>query len=228
MKKLTFIVMLLIAIVLTGCTGGSQVTAVIDKPAPTINETLKLDSVKNGVSINSSIDTTKDYIDVKVGSDVTSTLFYDVINLDSYLDKSFAGVNVKSLVFSTQTSAYVPSVVTELNNKNYGVTADSLGMAFTSSEGSKSLLGKLADSTLAKLPADYDVEKENVLVIIYLPVYCVYNSNGQDIVKSFVLVPVYYNYTYVVDSNVEDTNILGMTNFKISLNENGLLPTTES
>ena len=57
MKKLTFIVMLLIAIVLTGCTGGSQVTAVIDKPAPTINETLKLDSVKSGVSINSAIDT---------------------------------------------------------------------------------------------------------------------------------------------------------------------------
>ena len=35
-----------------------------------------------------------------------------------------------------------------------------------------------------------------------------------------MLVPVYYNYTYVVDGNVLDSNIEGMTKYVISLTEN--------
>ena len=66
-----------------------------------------------------------------------------------------------------------------------------------------------------------------MLVVVYLPVYCVYNAEGQDVVKSFILVPVYYNYTYMTDGKVEDVNIADINNYTVSLNSKGLLPSAE-
>ena len=224
MKKFSLVILMLVTLILSSCTGKTEVVAIIDKPADSIYADLKLESVKGGKSINASINTSKDYVDIKIAVETNTTLVYDVIDLDDYLDKSFAGVNVNTLVFSSQTTGYIATFVQELNNKEYGLTAENVGLNLEESNGSKSLFKGLAQTTLARLPQEYDVEKDNVLVVIYLPVYCIYNANGQDVVKSFMLVPVYYNYTYETSGNIEDSNITNLTKFNVTLNENGLLP----
>lgn len=226
MKKIALVLVLFVTILLTSCGGNGKVTAVIDKPATEINLELNLDAVKNGNSINNTIDKSKDYADVKVAEDAKSTLFYDVINLETHLNNSFMGVSIKVLTFNTITN-YLPVFLSELNHKDYGITADGLEKTFTVNDGAKSLFKSLAETTTAKLPSEYDLEKENVLVVVYLPVYCVYNAEGQDVVKSFILVPVYYNYTYMTDGKVEDVNIADINNYTVSLNSKGLLPSAE-
>ena len=42
-----------------------------------------------------------------------------------------------------------------------------------------------------------------------------------------MLVPVYYNYTYVNDGVVEDSNITDINKYVIALNDKGLLPSAE-
>lgn len=227
MKKLTLVLILFVTILLTSCGGNKKVTAVIDKPAEEISTALNLEAVKNGNSVNSAIDKTKDYADVKIANNASTTLFYDVIDLETHINNSFMGVNVNTLVFSSQVVNYVPTFLAELNNAEYGLTAEGIGKTFTVSESGEALFKGLVQQTTAKLPEGYDLEKQNVLVVVYLPVYCIYNAEGQDIIKSFMLVPVYYNYTYVNDGVVEDSNITDINKYVIALNDKGLLPSAE-
>ena len=224
MKKLTLVLMLFVTILLTSCGGNKKVTAVIDKPAEEISIALNLDAVKNGNSVNDSIDKTKDYADVKIANNASTTLFYDVIDLETHINNSFMGVNVNTLVFNLQVVNYIPTFLAELNNSKYGLTGEGIGKTFT---GGEVLFKGLLQQTTAKLPDGYDLEKHNVLVVVYLPVYCVYNADGQDVVKSFMLVPVYYNYTYITDGAVEDSNIVNINKYVVSLNDKGLLPSAE-
>ena len=228
MKKLALVLMLLLTICLTGCTSDKRV-AIIDTPAADINTALNLDLVKSGKSINSEIDKSGNFYDVKVATDAKASLFYDVIDLDDYLNKSFKGINVNVLLFNNKVGNDIINFIAEINNKNYGITEESIGFDFATDNNSGVFFKSVALSNNVKSPEGYDTsaEKENALVVVYLPVYCIYTENNTDYTKIFMLVPVYYSYTYVTDSIVEDVNVKGMTNYKIILDENNLLPNAE-
>ena len=55
---------------------------------------------------------------------------------------------------------------------------------------------------------------------MYLPTYCTYNDGTQDYTKVFLMVPVYYAFTY--EASVKDYT-KGIKNYQVVL-ENGLLP----
>lgn len=225
MKKLALVLMLLITVCLTGCKSDKR-EAIIDLPSTEISTALNLDSVKNGKSINSEIDKSGNFIDVKVAKDTEASLFYDIIELDEYLNKLFKGINLNVLLFNNKVSGDVLRFVAELNNKDYGITAESIGKNFTVDDNSGVFFKNIATTKNVSLPKGYDTseEKENAIVVVYLPVYCIYNENSTDYTKIFMLVPVYYNFTYVSGNSVEDANVTGMTNYQITLDKNGLLP----
>lgn len=225
MKKLALVLMLLITVCLTGCKSDKR-EAIIDLPSTEISTALNLDSVKNGKSINSEIDKSGNFIDVKVAKDTEASLFYDIIELDEYLNKLFKGINLNVLLFNNKVSGDVLGFIAELNNKDYGITAESIGKNFTVDDNSGVLFKNIATTKNVNLPKGYDTsaEKENVLVVVYLPVYCIYNENSTDYTKIFMLVPVYYNFTYVLGNTVEDANVTDMTKYQITLDKNGLLP----
>lgn len=227
MKKLTLIVMLFMCIGLVGCGNSEKRVAVSDNPADEIKTTLNLEAVKNGVSLNAKLDTTaKKYYDVKIASDAKSTLFYSIVEIDEYLNQSFKGINLKALSFNNKLiSTDIANFFLELNNEDYGLDEEKLGKEFTTTTSSGELFGRLNSTNFIGLPSDYDSssEKTNALVVVYLPVYCIYHEGNQDQIKAFYLVPVYYNFV-IVDGAIEDSNLEGLTKYNVSLDDNGLLP----
>lgn len=228
MKKLGLILVLFMCIALTSCGNKETRVAVSDNPEASINAALNLEELKNGVSLNSNLDKTqKSYVDVKVASNIKDSLFYDVIEIEEYLGEDFKGVNLNYLRFSNKIfSTDIVNFFAELNNKDYGITEEKLGIDFTTDSNSGSLLGKLNTTNFASLPSEYDVDSEKVsaVAVVYLPVYCIYHEGSQDYTKAYLLVPVFYSYTFVNNGVVEDANFAGINNYKVTLNENGLLP----
>lgn len=226
MKKLTLVVMLLMTIFLVSC-GSSERQAVVDFIETPAYEELKLDSVKNGVSINSNLDKSKEsYVDIKIASNAKDTLVYDVIKLDDYLNKDFKGINVKVLFFNDGLySQDLAKFLLELNNEEYGLSDEKIGVNFTEDACSKKLYGDIDSSISINLPKEYDLEsaKDNVLVVAYLPVYCIYNESNQDYTKIFLLVPVFYSLTYN-DNGIENGNFDNLREYNVVLNDKGLLP----
>lgn len=225
MKKLSFVFVIFMLIFLVGCSGGeSSRTIIVDEPATEINEALKLDSVKNGVVLNSSVDKTIAYSQVYISSDAKSSLFYDVIELDDYLNDRFKSLSVKVLFFNSNIPADdALSFIDVMNNEEYGLSESRVGHQFSSN--GVSLFGKLSLSQQANLPEEYEVKDNDPtnLVVVYLPTYCIYSDGNQIFTKVFLMIPVYYAYTYASEVNNYTS---GLKKYQIELVD-GVLPSAE-
>lgn len=229
MKKISYIFILLITVLgFTSCFGGqTQRVIVRDNPTAEITELLKLNDVKAGASLNPTVDKTIAYTDVVIANDAKSTLVYDVIDMDEYLSTSLKSVAVNVLYFNGSIPGNDATLfMTVMNDSNNGLTSSRLNYNFNVLENySKTLFGELAISHNVDIPAEYKVKNNDPskLVVAYLPTYCIYNDGTQDYTKVFLLVPVFYALAY--ESNL-DTFIDGLTYFKVTLDDAGLLPHT--
>lgn len=228
MKKITLGLMLFMCIGLTSCGGGSPArTAIFDKPSSEIVSQLNLNSVSNGVSLRDNSEITGAYVDVKIAADASSTFFYNTLTIEDYMDEQFKAVSINTLFFNGNIlSSDANAFISEMNNVDYGITASRLGHNFEENDNNASLLGNLAVARATTLPAGYEKVEGKIatLAIVYLPTYCVYNDGTQDYTKVYFMVPVYYCFTYAVNGVLEDSNLAGIKNYQVELNEKGLLP----
>lgn len=234
MKKLTLaIVALFMCIVLVSCGGNQPRKVIYDTPGEQISSDLKLNTVSSGVSLQAGIDKSKAYSDVKVAAEPSSTLFCNVVEIEDYMNDRLSRFQVNALFFNGSIySSDATNFMTVMNNAEYGLTAEKVGKTFIIPEEDKtkaSLYGKVSVSTAVGLPSGYEkVEgKKACLVVAYLPTYCIYNDGTQDYTKVFMMIPVYYSFTYVVEDQIEDENFFAILKYPVEL-VNGLLPSASS
>lgn len=225
MKKLAMVLSIFMVIVLCSCGGKAKREIIRDNPSEEIKTALCLSDVENGVSINPNLDRTKAYSDVKVASDLKSSIFYQTIDLDEYISHRLKQIDVKVLYFNGKApSNDVNDFLKVLNDKEYGLTEEKIGLTFNKTDKmSDVLFGKLSLRYSLSIPKDYAVKEKDPskLVVAYLPIYGIYNDGTQDYTRVFILVPIFYAFTY--DSTVSSYTA-GMKYYQIVLTEDGLLP----
>ncbi|MDE5867322.1 MAG: hypothetical protein K2H02_00080 [Anaeroplasmataceae bacterium] len=232
MKKIAGLCLMLSILILASC-GKNKPSRVLinDIPEETVSVALGLDKVKDGVSLNQNLDKEGAYTDVKVSTDVKNSLFYQTIELDEVLEANrFQKIVVRGITFSGSIPySDVEEMFSALNHEDYGITNDKLGIQFTSTDYSKSLIEdhKLSfEVTIDSLPKDYKkvTEDKALLVVTYLPIYGVYDDGTQKWTNIFIMVPVYYAFAY--ESNLSDYTF-GVKNYTLPLDDNGYLPSAE-
>lgn len=225
MKKFLMVLSIFMVIGLSSCSSGAKREIIRDNPENSLKEALKLDSVSNGKSINKDVDKTKAYYDVLVAEDVSSTVFYQTIDLDEYINERLKQININTLYFTGKIpTTDVTSFLGELNNKDYGLNDTNVGFSFKKTEGlSSTLYGNLSLKYSVVIPNGYNIKANDPtkLIVAYVPVYCIYNDGSQDYTKVYMLVPVYYAFTY---SSESASYTSGLANYQLKLTESGLLP----
>ena len=213
-------------IFLVSCSGGGNSRSIIvDEPATEIYDALNLDSVKNGVVLNGSVDKTTAYSQVNIAENTFESLFYDVIELDDYLNDRFKSLSVKVLFFNGNIpSDDALSFLDVMNSAEYGLS-EYCHIEQFSTDG-VSLFGKFALSQQANVPENYEVKAGDAtnLVVVYLPTYCIYSDGNQIYTKVFLMVPVYYIFTYASLTNNYTSNL---KKYKVELVD-GVLPSAEA
>lgn len=225
MKKLAMILSIFMVIVLCSCSNKATREVIRDNPSNEIKTALSLDAVLNGNSLNQNLDTSKAFSDVKIATDAKNTIFYQTIDLDEYMNDRFKQIQLKVLYFNGRIpSDDADAFLKEMNHSEYGLTEDKLGVSFTKTENmSSDLFGKISLKYTLSLPKDFSVKENDAakLVVAYLPTYCVYNDGSQDFTRVFLLVPIYYAFTY---ASSLDSYTSGLKNYQLELTEDGLLP----
>lgn len=225
MKKIIGLCLIILIVGLSGCKKNKR-TLVIDNPADNVYEELNLESVKNGNCINPNLDKNGSYYEVKISNDIKSSLFYQVIDMDEYLKdtKRFKSIYIQQLGFNNSTpNTDINSFYSELNNSEYGLTAEKVDIEFTS--GTSLLGGNLGPSLSVVFPNDYTIKENDKaqLLVMYLPINGIYYDGTQVYTDVYIMVPVYYDFIY--ESNVSEYSY-GVKQYQLDfLNENnGLLP----
>ncbi|MDE7106327.1 MAG: hypothetical protein K2O22_04090 [Anaeroplasmataceae bacterium] len=225
MKKLAMILSIFMVIALCSCSNKATREVIRDNPSNEIKTALSLDAVQNGKSLNPDLDRTKAFADVKIAADAKNTIFYQTIDLDEYMNDRFKQIQLKVLYFNGRIpSTDADAFLKEMNQTEYGLTEAKLGVNFTKTENmSSDLFGKLSLKYTLSLPKDFSVKENDTanLVVAYLPTYCIYNDGTQDYTRAFILVPIYYAFTYASSLNNYTS---GLKNYPLELTEDGLLP----
>lgn len=212
MKKIGMALSIFMLICLCSCSGGAKRQPIGDNPRADIKTALNLDAVQNGISLNKELDRSKAYYDVLVASDVQSSLFYQTITLDEYIKTDrLKQMDLRVLYFNENIPTNdVVNFLKEMNHETYGINSTTLGVEFKEVENlSSTLFKKLAISNSVVLPKDHAVKETDPteLIVVYLPVYCIYNDGTQDYTKIFLFVPVYYAFSYQSSSSEYTSNI---------------------
>ncbi len=225
MKKLAMVLSIFMVIALCSCGSKAKREIVRDNPSTEIKEALLLDDVAGGVSLDANLDRLTAYTDVKIASDVKGSVFYQTIDLDEYMNNRLKQVDLKVLYFNGKApSNDVTEFLKVMNNKEYGLTEEKVGITFNKTEKmSDTLFGKLSLKYSISIPKDYKVKENDSskLVVAYLPTFGIYNDGTQDYTRVFILVPIYYAFTY--ESSLSSYTE-GMKEYQIVLTEDGLLP----
>lgn len=225
MKKFLCIFAIVGIIALSSCSKKAAREVIIDNPADEIVAALSLNDVKNGKSLNENLDKKGAYADVKISSEPNQSLFYQTVDLDSYLEEKnrLKDIYINELAFSNRIPySDVQEFFKVMNHEEYGLTEEKLGVDFKEEEGiSFSLLKehKLSHQITTNVPNDYDKKDADAakLVIIYIPVYCVYDDGTQPYTNIFIMVPIYYAFAY--ESTVAN-HTYGVKNYQCdSVNE---------
>ncbi|MDE7264347.1 MAG: hypothetical protein K2N64_06775 [Anaeroplasmataceae bacterium] len=229
MKKIAMVLSIFMIVCLCSCASKPSREILRDNPSTEIREALHLDDVQNGVSLNSSLDKSKEYADVKIATNPSESLFYQTIDLDEYMGQRFKQINLKICFFNGRIpTSDVTAFMQEMNHTEYGITEEKVGFSFEKTESITGLLfEKLSISYGISLPKGYE-KKDNdpaKLVVAYLPTYCTYNDGTQDCTKVFIFVPVYYAFVY---SSTLNDYTKGMKNYPLVMTEEGLLPSQSS
>lgn len=228
MKKLLMVLSIFMVIWLCSCSSGEKREIIRDNPENSIKEALNLEAISGGKSLNKDLDKSKAYYDVFVSEDISSSVFYQTIDLDQYLDERFKQININALFFTGKVpTTDVQGFLGELNNKDYGLNETNVGISFKKEDKvSSTLFNNLSLKYSVVLPENYSVKDNDKtkLVVAYVPTYCIYNDGKEDYTKVYMFVPIYYAFTY--ESEVANyTN--NLFNYQLTLTDSGLLPSQE-
>jgi hypothetical protein len=221
MKKFLAMLLLVLSFSLASCKKSNEVVALVDNPDTKMAAELGLDKVT--VSLNTALDTTSgNYIDVKVSSELATSLVVRTVNFDEILEQYYDKLhqtNVNALTFASNISAeYKSAIEGELNNDTYGITAEKLGL-------NVELISKLSFSSkisLEKAKGLYDMEEDNIYCsVIYLPIKAIMSKEGQNVLSIHALIPVYAEFVIYENDNhsVEVFNNYKAFNYNVN-NEN--------
>lgn len=230
MKKIGYVFLLLMMICLTSC--GSKEEGrkkIIDSPATEISSALGLDNVKSGVSIAGEIDTTQSYWDVKIAQDLEGSLFYQTIDIEDVINDKLKQVIIKPLFFHRSLYSEDLSQFCIILNSAAEMAKRNVEVSFVENEYSKLLLGTeneqgeaiagtISPALKINLPENYKkVENDPAkLIVVYVPIYGVFNDGVEDYTNVFVMVPVYYAFAY--ESNIA-TYTSGIKNYEPVFNK---------
>ena len=192
MKKVFLSLLVIGSLFLFGsCKKGSQI--INDAPRADVYQALKLDEVEKGRKLVGN--TNAPYYDVKVSNDLTGTLFYQTIEVTEYVEKNHS-INLKPIAFAESfangTNPTLVELVNILNNKDYGIKKEALGVNLVEDANSAYLLGKLTTTNTITIPESFE---GNTLVVVYLPIYGIYFNSGEAFQNVFLMMPVYYSLT---------------------------------
>lgn len=219
-KKLLLVFSLFLCIFLASCRGNEKTATLTDNADSAVYEKLNLSVLENATSINKNLDKTqKNYIDVKLPTDLNGTLVVRNVNLDGAFGKEeLKQINVMALTFVTGISAeYQTAIMAEVYNSEYGITKEKLGLPVDILTGTS-----FAFKVSSEQAINYHNEnKTNItLSVIYLPVKVVIVNNSKTAADITILVPVYAEFNLGETSSV-------FAPFKvvaIDLEEDGSLP----
>lgn len=199
MKKI--LVSLLLIFVLVGfvsCKSDNE--PIKDTPSDEINAALNLGAVKNGRSLNTDKDTSVAYYDVRVSNDLTNSLFYQVVNVNEYINDSTT-FNIKPLAFNqafvNPANPTLVELINILNSETEGLTKEDLGVDLPVGENSNYLIGNLTPLNTIAVPSNLETNEEDEvkLVVVYMPIYGVYQNTTKDYQNVYLMIPVYYALT---------------------------------
>ena len=196
MKKI--LVSLLLIFVLVGfvsCKSDNE--PIKDSPSDGITADLNLGAVKNGKSLNTDKDTSKAYYDVRVSEDLTNSLFYHEVEINQYINSS-STINIKPLAFNqafaNSANTTLVELINILNSETEGLTKEDLGIDLPVGEYSNYLIGNLTPLNTIEVPSDLEADEndEVKLVVVYMPIYGVYQNTTKDYQNVYLMIPVYY------------------------------------
>ena len=207
MKKILCSLLLIFVVAsLSGCKSGNDI--IIDKPSNAINQALNLDALKEGTALNVDKDTSAPYYDVKVSKEISSSLFYQAIDINEYVLKGNASINVKPLAFNEtffdSTNSTLVELINILNDEKEGISKEDLGVELTDDDFSAYLVGNLTTTNNITIPTGVVSNEQDPikLVVVYLPIYGIYTVSEKQFTNVFLMIPVYYaivNESKVVD-----------------------------
>ena len=224
MKKMKWLCLLIASVLFLGLAGCSTEKEV-ENPKNEIVQALGLGN--ETLSLNPNVDTSKDYIDVKINANYSDTLF--VFSYD--FDKNFKDnqdkileLHIRALTFVTDISKENQELIlNEVYNETYGISKLELGIT-NNVKASKSFGYKLENGE-ALIKAGYKLYTDNVasadekegpnvcLSIAFLPSKVVVVKDGQKVVDNYLMIPVYVNFNIAN----EKTQVFGDSTF-IGLN----------
>ena len=196
MKKILGSLLLIFLLVSFTSCKKSEVT-IVDNPSTEIATALNLEAVKNGKALNVNRGKAP-YYDVKVSNDLTGSLFYQTINVNSLVNEKTKSVNLKPLVFSeafaNPANATLAEFIKIMNDKTNGITKESLGITLVDDDYSNYLTGNLTATNEVKVPGGVKVDNVDQLqlVVVYAPVYGIYYNSEDYHINVYLMVPVYY------------------------------------
>ena len=197
MKKILGSLLLIFVLVsFTSCKRGEKV--IVDNPSDEIATTLNLVEVKNGNALNTDKDTSSAYYDVRVNKDIASSLFYQVQDVNMYIEDKTKSFDLKPLAFNAtfavSTNTTLAELIDILNSDKYGIDKADLGVDLLDDDNSDYLVGKLTTKNSVSIPEGLVANSEDKvnLVVVYLPIYGIYYYNKDQYVNVFLMVPVYY------------------------------------
>ncbi len=199
MKKiLSSLLLIFLMVSFTSC--KKKDVTIVDNPKTEIVQTLNLNDVKNGTPLNANRGKAP-YYDVKVSNNVSSSLFYQTINVHSVVNENTSNVNLKPLVFSAEFANPANPTLAEfikiMNDKTNGITKEKLGVDLVDDDYSNYLTGNLTATNAVEVPANVksDAADQLQLVVVYVPVYGIYYNSEEYHINVFLMVPVYYAFT---------------------------------
>ncbi len=223
MKKFLAILLLVLTLSLASCKGDEEVVALVDNPNTEIAEALGLANVT--ASINSSLSTESgSYIDVKISTNLNDSLVVRNVSFDKFLSQ-FAGkiqsANISSLTFVAGIdSVYQASIMSELYNETYGITAEKLGL-------NVEIINNTSFSTsiaIAKAEELYNAGEDNIYCsIIYLPIRALIYQEGQNVLSVYVLIPVYAEFGIYENNTYANAVFNGYDVINYSVDNNNVL-----
>lgn len=200
MKKILGSLLLIFVLVsFASCKGGDKI--IVDTPSDAIANALNLADVKSGDALNVDKDTQQPYFDVRVSKTISSSLFYQTINVNSYIEKEVDCINLKPLAFNqTFTQAANPTLVeliNILNDKTEGISKEDLGVELLDDDYSGYLVGNMTPLNPVEIPEGIEQNPADQiqLVVVYLPIYGIYYYNADQYTNVYLMMPVYYAFT---------------------------------
>ena len=199
MKKILGSLLLIFLLVsFTSC--KNKEATIVDNPSTEIVTALNLEDVKNGKALNANRGNAPFY-DVKVSNDLTGSLFYQTININSLIGENTQSVNLKPLAFSQTfvdpANTTLAEFVKLMNDKTNGITKESLGVTFVEDKYSECLAGKVSSKYEVSIPADIKANDADPvqIVVVYAPVYGIYKNSEEYYIYVYLMMPVYYAFT---------------------------------